>query len=304
MLEKYFGEDTMLVILAIGFIVFIAIRSWKRGALEMLWTLLSWSGGSFAAGLAFRHLPTLINEHSSLHLDAGKSIVAGVICSVLTFAIVRSLIVSLIHRIFGPESHLGGWMYGGTGSIISILPSTAFILLVALLVRGTGTMFELESLDRIGAQMNLSARAGLAVIPTATRWRNSLEGLPHISSVLNLFDPVSTPARRNLAALIIASHDPTLKLQLRRSGITSDSANHPITVELVDHSPDIAQLVSGSGGEFKYFRVLRNPKLDQALTDNTLRKSLEEIDVPDEIRALVTGRSVPPRKKWLEKIFS
>ena len=294
----------MMVILAVGFVIFMAIRSWNRGALEMLWTLLSWSGGSFAAGMAFRHLPNLINQNTSFALDEGQSVVAGVIGAVVAFAFVRGFIVWLIHRIFGPESHLGGWMYGGTGSIISILPSCAFIILVALLMRATGTMFELESVDRIGAKTDLSKRADFATIPTATRWRNCLEGLPHTGAVLDLFDPVSTPARRNLAALLLASLDPTLRVQLRRSGITADCANHPLTLELVDHSPDLTELISGTAGEFKYFRLLRHPKLDQALADNTLRKSLEQIDVPDEIRALVTGRAAPPRKKWLEKIFS
>jgi len=303
-MEKYFGEDTALVVLAVIFMIFMAVRAWNRGALEMLWTLLSWSGGGFTSALAFRHGPTLLTTYAGIELDDGKRLVAGVICAVAAFAIVRGIIVWLIHRIFGPESHLGGWMYGGTGSIVSVLPSLGFLLLVSLLIRGTGTMFELESIDRMAANTSAEARAKLSEIPRPTLWRNSLEGLPQMPSIMNIFDPVATPARRNLAALLLASFDETLRFQLRRSPITGDIVNHPITTELIENSPDLNTLIAGTAGEFKYFRLLRHPKIDQALADNDLRKSLEQIDVADEVRAIVTGRSTPPRRKWLEKISS
>jgi len=158
-MEKCFGEDTALIVLAVMFMIFMAVRAWNRGAMEMLWTLLAWSGGGFTSALAFRHGPTLLTTYAGIKLDEGTTMVAGVICSVIAFAIVRGIIVWLIHRIFGPESQLEGWMYGGTGSIVSVLPSLGFLLLVALLVRGTGTMFELESIDRIAATSSAEERA-------------------------------------------------------------------------------------------------------------------------------------------------
>lgn len=303
-MEKYFGEDTMLIVLAAIFVIFMAVRAWNRGALEMLWTMLSWSGGGAASALAFRSGPGLLVNYGGMQLDDGQRLVAAVIFAVITFAIVRGLIVSLIHRTFGPESRFGGWMYGGTGSILSVLPSLTFLLLVSLLIRGTGTMFELEAVDRMSSNASVEERAKYAVLPPPTRWRNGLEGLPNAPAILNVFDPLATPARRNLVAFLLASYHEGLRGQLRRSPITETIANHPVTVELVDHSPELSALISGNAGEFKYYRLLRHPKVNQALADPELRNLLEQVDVADEIRAMVTGRSTSPRKKWLEKIFS
>jgi hypothetical protein len=303
-MENYLGEDTLLLVMAAMFVIFMAVRAWHHGALEMVWTMLSWAGGASSAALAFRHGPDLLITYGGTELDPGQKMIAGFLFSIGTFAAVRGFIVWLIRRAFGPESKLGGWMYGGTGSILSLLPSLTFLLLLCLLIRGTGTMFELESVDRMSAAGGLEERAKYANVPAPTRWRNGLEGLPSIASVLDTFDPVATPARRNLAAIVLASYNEGMRVHLRRSPVTELAANHPITVELVEHSPDLMELVSGTKGEFKYYRLLRHPKLNQALADAELRNSLAQVDVADEIRALVTGRSMPPRKKWLEKIFS
>jgi hypothetical protein len=303
-METYLGEDSLLVVLAGLFVVFMAVRAWHHGALEMLWTVLSWSGGGAVSALAFRHGPNLLASQGGIPLDEGQRMVASVVFSVVAFAVTRGLIVWTIRRAFGPETKLGGWMYGGTGSIISVLPSLAFLLLVSLLIRGTGTMFELESVDRMSAAGTLEERARHAVIPGPTRWRNGMEGLPHVAAILDTFDPLSSPARRNLAALVLAGYHEGLRLQLRRSPITEAAAKHPLTVELTEHSPDLAALVAGTDGEFKYYRLLRHPKINQALADAELRNSLAQVDVADEIRALVSGKLLPPRKKWLEKIFS
>ncbi|RFC47265.1 MAG: hypothetical protein DVB23_001218 [Verrucomicrobia bacterium] len=303
-MEKYLGEDSLLLLLAAMFVLFMAVRAWHHGALEMLWTLLSWSVGGAVSALAFRHGPNLLITHGGIALDEGQRMVASVIFAVAAFAIARGLIVWAIRRAFGPESKLGGWMYGGTGSIISVLPSLAFLVLLSLLIRGTGTMFELESVDRMSAAGSPEDRAKYAALPGPTRWRNGLEGLPNVAVILDTVDPLATPARRNLAALVLASYHEGLRSQLRRSPITATVAKHPITVELTEHSPDLASLVAGTDGEFKYYRLLRHPKLNLALADAELRNSLEQVDVADEIRALVSGRSMPPRKKWLEKIFS
>lgn len=303
-METYLGEDTLLVVMAAIFVIFVAFRAWHHGALEMVWTMLSWAGGASSAALAFRHGPDLLATFGDTQFDPGQKMIAGFLFSIGTFAAVRGLIVWLIRRVFGPESQLGGWMYGGTGSILSLLPSLTFLLLISLLIRGTGTMFELESVDRMSAAGSLAVRSKSAALPAPTKWRNGLEALPGLAAVLDTFDPVGTPARRNLAAIVLASYNEDMRVHLRRSPITELAAKHPITLELVEHSPDLAELISGTKGEFKYYRLLRHSKLNQALADTELRNSLAQMDVADEIRALVTGRSMPPRKKWLEKIFS
>jgi len=301
---KFFGEDSVFVLLAAGFQIYLAVRAWRHGALEMLWTLLAWTGASFAAVFVFRHAPVLAESYGGSELGPAKSLIVGIVAAVVAFAAVRYAIKWAIHKAFGPESHLGGWMYGGTGSIVSVLPGLIFLLLVALLLRATGTMFELEGVDRISASRGVIDAANYPETPVPTRWRNSLEGLPQVAPVLDLFDPVSTPARRNLAALLLASFNPVLRDQLRRSPAAGQVATHPVTVELVENAPDLSELISGTDGGFKYFRLLRHPKVEQALHDTSLRKSLEQLDVADEIKSILTGQTVPARKKWLERIFS
>jgi len=121
---------------------------------------------------------------------------------------------------------------------------------------------------------------------------------------MNVFDPVATPARRNLAALLLASHNETIRFQLRRSPITADLVNRSRYDRTHREFPRPNGSYFGHRPGAQVFPPLAPPKIDQALADNDLRKSLEQIDVADEVRAIVTGRSTPPRKKWLEKIFS
>jgi uncharacterized membrane protein len=301
---KFLGEDTVFVLLAAGFQIYLAVRAWRHGALEMLWTLLAWTGASFAAMFAFRHAPVLVAGYEGAELGPAKNLIVGVVAAVAAFAAVRYAIHWAVHKVFGPESHLGGWMYGGTGSVVSVLPGLVFLLLVALLLRATGTMFELESVDRISASRGVLDADNYPDTPPPTKWRNALEGLPQVAPVMDLFDPVATPARRNLAALLLASFNPSLRDRLRQSAVTGEVATHPVTVELVENAPDLAELIAGADGGFKYFRLLRHPKVEQALHDTSLRKSLEQVDVADEIKAILTGQSVPARKKWLERIFS
>jgi len=303
-MERFLGEDSIFVLVAAIFTLVMAVRAWRKGAMESIWSLASWGSGAGAGWWIYNHAPELLARYAEVNLHPGAAFVASVVMAIVTFAIVRKLAKTLLDRVFGPGTVLGGWMYGGTGSILSTLPSFALIVCIALSIRVSGTMMELNQIDRVTASREQWTAETYPDENLLARWRDAIEGLPKGELVLDFVDPVSTIPRRNLAAILLASFNPYLRTRLQEWPRTRQIANHRRVRELVERDLELNELIAGRSGDWKYFRLLRHPKLTEALQDDSLRRELSSLDASDEIRAILTGQPPRKRKRWLQRIFT
>lgn len=301
-MERFLGEDSIFVVAAAVFTLVMAFRAWRKGALDSIWSLASWGSGAAAGWWIYNSAPQLLARYAEVRLNQGAAFVASLVMAVLTFAFIRKVARMALDRFFGPGTLLGGWMYGGTGSILSTLPSFALIVLVALIVRVTGTMMELHQIDQITSSREHWTQENLPEENLLARWRDSIEGLPQGASVLDLVDPVSTVPRRNLAAVLLASFNPYVRGRLWDWPNMREIATHPLVRQMVERDLELNELIAGQSAEWKYYRLLRHPRLTEALQDERLRKALSGVDATDELRAILTGQPPKRRLRWLERI--
>lgn len=301
-MERYLGEDSFFVVAGTLFTLVMAFRAWRRGALESIWSLASWGSGAAAGWWIYHSAPQLLARYADIRLNQGAAFLASLVMGVLTFALVRKFARSALDHLFGPGTLLGGWMYGGTGSILSTLPSFALILLVALVVRISGTMFELSQMDQLTASREKWTHENMPEKNVLARWRDGIEGLPQGTAVLDLVDPVSTLPRRNLAVVLLASFNPAVRGRMWDWPGMREVASHSLVREMVERDLELNELIAGQSAEWKYYRLLRHPRVTQALQDERLRKALTEVDAAEEVRAILTGQTPKRRLRWLERI--
>lgn len=301
-MDRFLGEDSIFVIAGTLFTLVMAMRAWRKGAMDSLWSLASWGGGAAAGWWMYNSAPQLLSRYADVQLNQGAAFVASLVMAVLTFALVRKLARSVFDQVFGPGTALGGWMYGGTGSILSTLPSFAMIVIVALGIRVAGTMLELGQIDRLTSSREKWTKENLPEENLLARWRDAIEGLPRGAAVLDLVDPVSTIPRRNLAAVLLASFNPYVRGRMLDWPGMREIASDPGVRQLVERDLELNELIAGQAAEWKYYRLLRHPKVTQALADERLRRALLAVNAPSELRALLTGQTPKRRMRWLERI--
>lgn len=301
-MERFLGEDSVFLSFGALFTLVMAVRAWRKGALESIWSLASWGSGASAGWWIYHNAPELLAKYADVRLVQGAAFVASLIMAVVTFALVRKLARTVLDRLFGPETVLGGWMYGGTGSILSLLPSFALIVLVALGIRFTGTLLELRQIDGLTASREQWTKENLPEENLLARWRDAIEGLPKGADVLDLVDPVSTVQRRNLAAVLLASFNPYVRSKLWDWPEIREIATHPQVRQMVENDLEMNELIAGQSAYWKYCRLLNHPTVTQALGDERLRKALTGVDAVSELRAILTGQAPKRKLRWLERI--
>tara|TARA_R110002096_G_scaffold147671_16_gene307718 strand:- start:58610 stop:59527 length:918 start_codon:yes stop_codon:yes gene_type:complete len=301
---EFMAEDSIFVLIGTMFAIYMAIRSWTKGAMSLLWALSSWLAGGLAGWWACNNGLDLLRRYGDVNLNGNMTVVVSIGLAIITFSLVRLVTKACFLKVFGKDSFLGNWMYGGSGAVLSLLPTAAVLLLLALLVRVNGTMWELNEVDKISARAGQWSRENYPKTIAAVRWRNAVENLPKSQQILNTVDPITPVARRNLAHLLIASYHPSLAQQLRSHKDTREIAKHPAVMELYE-DPEINTLIAGGMQYNKYFDILRHRRVRRTLKDYPdLRRELSQIDMADEIRAIITGTRSKKRLPWIERIFT
>ena len=295
--------DVMFSTLALAFIIVMAINAWMRGVLGTMKVLFSWAAAIAGAIFVYKHGVDFYEASSGKTLDIRVVHVFSVVLAAVGFIVARILGKWAFERVFGDEGPLHWMMRGPIGAALSLIPSAAMLLLISLLVRMTGSVYELAQIDQITANTRPGSVSSLPAKPLTTRWRDGVEIWPKSKWALDQIDPLTNVAQRNLALFLVASYEPGLKHALRRRSSTQTVANHPTVVALVE-DPNMQKIISGDSGGLSPAGFLWNNKIREALHDRELRKLLNKQDMADEIESVLTGQESPRNKSWLKKIFS
>ena len=303
-MENYLQEDSLFVLLGSIFAVYMAIRAWTKGAMELLWAVASWGAGISAGMLAYSHGPGILDRYAGLQIGGAMEYVVSGALAVVAFAIVRMIAKTILTQVFGPETTLGGWMYGASGGILSFIPTAAILLLIMMLVRMNGTIWEMNQVDKIARDPAVWTEQTYPDRLATVKWRNGVEGLPQGNVFLDFLDPVTPVARRNLVMLLLAGyHSPVLaKLQAHPSIETI--ANNAEVLELLENNPDIQTTIASEKSAIKYWELLRHREVRYVLSNDDLRRELSQLDMAAEIKAALIKTSTEKRIPWLKRIFS
>ncbi len=302
--KEFMAEDSLFVLLSAILALFMAVRAWSKGAMAPLWALLSWGVGGAAGYWMFNNGIALMQRYADLNVAGKTTLITQSFLAILTFSLISLLSKALLKHIFSKDSLFGNWMYGAGGAVLSLLPTAAILLGIALLIRLNGTIWEMNEVDKVAARANQWTERSYPPTVAPVRWRNSVENLPKGRFVLDLVDPISAVPQRNLAHLILASYQATLADGLREHYPTREIANHPAVIELLE-DPGLNQTVAGAMEFEKYFGLLYHEKIRRTLRDYPdLREELAKIDMADEVRVIATGSRAEKRLPWLERVFS
>ncbi len=300
---EFMAEDSLFVFLGTIFAIYMAIRAWTKGAMSFFWALASWGAGIAAGWWVFHHGLGILEHYTDITADGNKRMIASGGLAVVIFSLVRLLTKAVFNKVFSRESFLGSWMYGGGGAVLSLIPTGVILIVIALLIRMTGTMWELNEIDKISARGGQWTDRTYPSTIAIVRWRNSVEGLPQGQRILDMFDPFGTVARRNLAELLLACYSTALFEDLKAHPPTAEVANHPVVADLLQDE-EISEIVSGTREHDKYFDLLLHPRLKRDLREYPdLSKELQELDMADEIRVISTGEREKKRLPWLKRLF-
>lgn len=294
--------DVLFSTLGLAFVLLMAMRAWRKGALSSIKRLFSWVAAIGAAVFMFKHGVGFYESGSGASVPGWLTGVVSCVMAVAAFALARLIGRWAFERTFGEEGPLAAVMKGPSGAVLSLIPSTLVLLLLSLMIRMTGSVYELDQINQMTQMSRVGSVTKLAAKPLFTRWRDGVEIWPKSKWALDQLDPLTSVANRNLAALVVASFVPEINAELRKREQTSWIANHPEVVKLVADE-DLKGLISGEAG-MSAPKFLLNVKLREALRDEELSRKLSKIDMADEIESILTGKDYPRNKTWLRKIFS
>lgn len=295
--------DVMFSTLALAYILVMAMAAWTRGVLGAMKALFSWAAAVAAAIFMFKHGVGFYESSAGKQLPLWSTNVVSIVLAGVAFIVARIVGKWAFERVFGDEGPLFWMMKGPIGAALSLIPSCAMLLLISMMVRMTGSVYEVGQIAQITANQRPGSVSRLPDKPITTRWRDGVEVWPMSKWALDQLDPLTNVPQRNLAQLLMAAYEQPVRAEFRRRESTRTIIEHPNVVALLADE-ELRAIIKGESGSISPAGFLWNQKIREALKDRELRKQLSTLDMADEIESVLTGQEKPRNKSWLKKIFS
>jgi len=267
----------ILLALLSGSVVFIVAVT--KGVVPLLSSGCATAAGLLAMVIALYLIPVIgysafeggVNWKLNVGIAAGLGLVVMVICRFIFGAIFR--------RLMGGESRLNSLMDGFAGGVLSLVPSIVGILLMFTGFRVAGTVMELNYTASLAREGVIEMAGKIPPYPKETGWRNMIEKIPVVPTVLDVIDPFSNRANRNAAAMVIVGGSGSLRSFMKQQPESSEIANVNI-LGLLASDEEIAELVTrqdraGLVLHPKVRQTASNPELNGPLRKLNLQRSLE-----------------------------
>jgi len=189
---------------------------------------------------------------------------------------------------FGEGSFLHGWTDGLRGAILSLLPSLVTVAILVSGIRVGGTLLELRHLENICRDEANFTTAEYPRWPVWAKWRDSVEGIPTLTTWLKPVDPVSRIPERRVVCLLVASEKPELLEFLRADPATAPIFNSTVLQDAMA-SDHIAALL----GNFQHVTLILHPLIHDVALDPAAAEALDRLN----LQALVDGFMLAPERQ-------
>jgi len=270
-------------------ILVFARQAWYNGVLTQYWGILGLAGGLGAGYLFFQHSATIL-EHLApdRYLPLIPNIIASGGVGLVVYFIVRTITKSILSSLFNPEGPLSGWTDGLRGAILSLIPSIITVLILVSGIRLGGTLMELRHLEYIcRSEVDFSAR-GYPRWSAWAKWRDSVEGIPTLTTLLKPVDPVSRIPERRIVCLLVASEKPELLEFLQSNSQTAPILNSTPMQEAMT-SERIALLLDN----FQHVALIMHPLIRKAAHDPEATAALNNLN----LQQLIDGFMLSPERQ-------
>ncbi len=206
--------ESFPILLAILFVVFSFIFAMNKGVTNLLASGLALAVGLVILWGASASLPRLAATYLDVTLGWKPCFGIAVGLALAGYLVARVLFGLALKKLFNPDHSFHRFVDGAPGGFLSLLPSLVTLILFFTCVRAAGTVQELNFLDTL-AQAGIERAAGtIPAPPISIRWRNAVECLPFVASLLDRIDPFSRRASRHAAAMTIVAKSVELRARL------------------------------------------------------------------------------------------
>lgn len=226
-------SDFTAVFVVIVFAIVSFVTAYKNGVLKLLASGCAAALALVAFFIGLHSAPELTGKEMSATTIFGVS--AG--AAVLIYFIVLVVLSLILKPMFGPDSSLHWMVDGIPGGLVSLLPSAVVAVFLFTCVRIAGTVQELNHTATLSQPNIEDITRRIPKYPFSANWRNGVEDLPMVASVLDSLDPFSNRLNRNTAALTMMHGSVRF-------------------VRYLEDQPETANLVNEEG--FKTFRNYKN----------------------------------------------
>lgn len=279
----------LFALLFVLLILVFARQAWHNGVLTQYWGILGLAGGIGAGYLFFQYSATLLERFApDYYLPLVPNIIASGVVGVIIYFIVRGVAKSILSSLFGEGSLLHGWTDGLRGAILSLIPSLVTVAILVSGIRVGGTLLELRHLEYIcRGDVDFTA-AEYPRWPVWTKWRDSVEGIPTLTTWLKPVDPVSRLRERRAVCLLVASEKPELLEFLQ-----SDPATEPIFNSTALQDAMASDRIAALLGNFQHVTLIMHPLIHEIALDPEAAEALDKLD----LQALIDGFMLAPERQ-------
>ncbi|MEX2580110.1 MAG: hypothetical protein WD342_13715 [Verrucomicrobiales bacterium] len=278
--------DFTPIFIVVLFTVIAFVSAMKHGVVKLL---SSGCAATLALGIVwagFRFLPELASEHMDIELTwkAVAGVSAGI--AIVVYFVALLIFGFFFKAFFNPD----GWFHrladGIPGGIISLFPSAVVAVFLFTCVRIAGTLQELNYAASLSQDGISESDRRVPPYPFSADWRNGIEDVPMLASLLDPIDPFSKRRNRNAAAMVIMGQSAPFRSHL---------LSQPETAELAD--------------EQEWFALRRDKSIKKALEkhdrvglvlDPNLRDVASKSEFARDLRTLKLKRVLTGFAKSLE----
>ena len=232
----------------------------------------------FFAG--FHFYPLLSDSLSFLGDDLSMRISISAILALVTYIVSLLIFGAIIKALFNQDGMLHFLVDGIPGGIVSLFPSLVAVLFFFICIRIVGTLKELNytaSLSQPGIEQTLKKIPGY---PISSRWRNGIESIGPLATVLDQVDPFSNRSNRNAAALAMMSKSAALQNYISKQPEVA-GVSESVEIQALKDDLGIQEALS----EQQRLGLVLNPTLRQVASLPELSRELRKL----KLRPVLTG---------------
>jgi len=275
---------------AIVLIVFEVIRGWNRGIARQLARLAALIAAYFAAFFGGTFIVPLARPFVNLP-DRVVSIVAGAALALIIYAIIYGLGSALFKRTKQYDSATARVVCGLGGAVVGLFFGSFLVWVIIVGVRSLGTIADARVRQQSANQAATAPERTLhavdvrrrlagelppedsSVMVSLARLKNSLE-LGSVGDLVKKTDVVPSQTYETLGKIGQMVSTPESADRFLSFPGAQQLSNHPRLVAIRE-DPEVARLIQ----EGRYFELLQNQRVKDALNDPTLIDQIKGFDL-------------------------
>jgi len=270
--------------LALMLFAIIAGIAFVRGVLRLIFGTIALGIGAVAAYYVYLNAPDYIESPRGI-------LIAAITSGLVTYIAARYLIINVLLRPFIGDKK---GSVGKVGALVSLIPTTVLVLVLASGFRLTGTVMEMEQLgNTVTAENGEEVENGWLA-----HWRQAMDN-DRLARFLEKVDPFVEKGRAALVNLLISGRDKDASRELVAYDKDTEKIVDSPAMKKLQSDPEIRELVESG----EYVQLLQHPKVRRAVRESDLGEHLKSIDIPGSLEKALYSEKSDSRPKVRKRVL-